>query len=50
MNLIYIIKIIVIIKNKDNLEDDNILTSEEQFSSKENINEELNKTIFPNKI
>ena len=35
--------------NKDHLEDDILLTSEEEFSSKENINEELNKTIFPSK-
>ena len=35
--------------NKDNLEDDSLLTSEEEFSKKENINEELNKTLFPSK-
>ena len=35
--------------NKDNLEDDSLLTSEEEFSKNENINEELNKTIFPSK-
>ena len=35
--------------NKDNLEDDSLLTSEEEFSKNENVNEELNKTIFPSK-